>query len=209
MGPVVPGWPHFQLRNMSKNRIIRFLSSIRLAIILMAIIAVLCVIATVIPQKLDDSHYTSQFGAIGKSIITFLGFDHVFSSPLFFILGIAFAINLFVCTYGRIEIAVKRTRKSGASVGIWGSPILHLGLCILLVGVALSLVSKHEIYYEILFLDASDTVLVSDIKKHVVFIHFPMVSVLKKVWNVNVVRLISCANEQTILLIRVHYLQEN
>ena len=77
MGPVVPGWPHFQLRNMSKNRIIRFLSSIRLAIILMAIIAVLCVIATVIPQKLDDSHYTSQFGAIGKSIITFLGFDHV------------------------------------------------------------------------------------------------------------------------------------
>lgn len=149
MGPVVPGWPHFQLRNMSKNRIIRFLSSIRLAIILMAIIAVLCVIATVIPQKLDDSHYTSQFGAIGKSIITFLGFDHVFSSPLFFILGIAFAINLFVCTYGRIEIAVKRTRTSGASVGIWGSPILHLGLCILLVGVALSLVSKHEIYYEI------------------------------------------------------------
>lgn len=134
---------------MSKNKIIRFLSSVRLAIILMAIIAVLCVVATVIPQNLDSNHYTDQFGDVGKSIIILLGFDHVFTSPLFFVFGIAFAINLFICTYGRIEVAVKRTRKTGLALKAWGSPILHVGLCILLLGIALSLVTKHEIYYEI------------------------------------------------------------
>lgn len=149
MGPVFSGRSHFSLRNMSKNKFIRFFSSIRLAIILMAIIAVLCVIATVIPQNLDDSHYSNLFGAAGKTIITLLGLDHVFTSPLFFIFGIAFAMNLFICTYGRIEVAVKRTRKSYFSLNVWGSPVLHLGLCIVLVGVPLSLVSKHEIYYEI------------------------------------------------------------
>ena len=134
---------------MSKNKFFRFLSSIRLAIILMAIIAVLCVIATVIPQNLDTNHYINLFGTAGSSVITFLGFNHVFSSPLFFIFGIAFDINLFICTYGRIEVTVKRTKKSGVSLNFLGSPLLHVGLCLVLVGVAMSLVSKHEIYYEI------------------------------------------------------------
>ena len=140
--------PHFRLLNMAKNRIYRFLSSIRLAIVLLAVVAVLCVMATVIPQNLDRSQYVSLLGSLGAAIVTTLGFDHVFSSPLFRVVGLAFAANLFVCTWGRIVVALKNSRKQ-FSVGTWGSPIFHVGLCVVLVGVALSLVSKHEIYYEI------------------------------------------------------------
>lgn len=133
---------------MTKNKFYRFISSVRLAIILLVIIAILCVIATLIPQNLDKTHYTNLFGSVGATIVTVLGFHTVFKSPLFCFLGIAFAINLFVCTWGRISVAIKISRKK-FSLGAWGSPLLHVGLCIILVGIALSLISKHEIYYEI------------------------------------------------------------
>ncbi len=144
---LVKFWP-VPLLIVTMTKIIRFLSSVRLAIILMAVIAFLCVIATVIPQNSGDAHYINRFGSAGAAIITLLGFDHVFSSPLFLILGIAFAMNLFLCTYGRIEETVKVLGKN-LSPRAWGSPTLHIGLCVVLVGVALSLVLKHEIYYEI------------------------------------------------------------
>ncbi len=133
---------------MTKNKFYRFISSTRLAIVLLVIIAILCVIATLIPQNLDKTHYTNLFGSVGATIVTVLGFHTVFKSPLFCFLGIAFAINLFVCTWGRISVAIKISRKK-FSLGAWGSPLLHVGLCIILVGIALSLISKHEIYYEI------------------------------------------------------------
>ena len=133
---------------MTKNKFYRFISSVRLAIVLLVIIAILCVIATLIPQNLDKTHYTNLFGSVGATIVTVLGFHTVFKSPLFCFLGIAFAINLFVCTWGRISVAIKISRKK-FSLGAWGSPLLHVGLCIILVGIALSLISKHEIYYEI------------------------------------------------------------
>ncbi len=133
---------------MTKNKFYRFISSVRLAIILLVIIAILCVIATLIPQNLDKTHYTNLFGSVGATIVTVLGFHTVFKSPLFCFLGIAFAINLFVCTWGRISVAIKISRKK-FSLGAWGSPLLHVALCIILVGIALSLISKHEIYYEI------------------------------------------------------------
>lgn len=133
---------------MTKNKFYRFISSIRLAIILLALIAILCVIATLVPQNLDKNHYASLFGSFGATIVTSLGFHHVFSSPLFYFFGIAFAINLFICTCQRISIAIKISKEK-FSLGIWGSPILHIGLCIILVGIAFSLISKHEIYYEI------------------------------------------------------------
>ena len=133
---------------MTKNKFYRFISSVRLAIILLVIIAIFCVIATLIPQNLDKTHYTNLFGSVGASIVTFLGFHNVFKSPVFCFFGIAFAINLFVCTWGRISVAIKISRKK-FSLGAWGSPLLHVGLCIILVGITLSSISKHEIYYEI------------------------------------------------------------
>lgn len=133
---------------MTKNKFYRFISSVRLAIILLVIIAIFCVIATLIPQNLDKTHYTNLFGSVGASIVTFLGFHNVFKSPLFCFFGIAFAINLFVCTWGRISVAIKISRKK-FSLGAWGSPLLHVGLCIILIGITLSSISKHEIYYEI------------------------------------------------------------
>ena len=144
----IHGQSYFPYTNMTKNKFYRFISSIRLAIILLAVIAILCVIATLIPQNLDKGHYTNLFGSFGATIITFLGFHHVFNSPIFYFFGIAFAINLFICTCERISIAIKISKKK-FSLGIWGSPILHIGLCIILVGIAFSLISKHEIYYEI------------------------------------------------------------
>jgi len=130
------------------NKIYRFLSSVRLAIILLAVIAILCVIATTVPQDLPKAQYIEQFGTLGTTILSFLGFDRVFSSPLFFAFGIAFFINLSLCTWGRIEVAFKIHQKK-PSFRTWGSPVLHLGLCVLLIGVAFSLIAKHEIYYEI------------------------------------------------------------
>ena len=130
---------------MKNNKIYKFLTSIRFAVILMVIIAVLCVLYTMIPQNEAMSVYTEQYGP-AAGILTALGLDHVLRSPWMIISGLLFALNLGLCTIRRFRFAWK---ASGKKISAWGSPILHVGLCVILLGGILSLFIGRKLYFEI------------------------------------------------------------
>lgn len=131
-----------------KNKIYRFLTSIRLAISLLIIIAILCVLCTVIPQNLAETDYIQEYGRGGASIIILLGLDHVLTSIWMYAAGIIFGINLTLCTVSRFRWAFLKAKKK-CGIYVWGSPLLHVGLCVILVGSAISLLLGEQLYYEI------------------------------------------------------------
>lgn len=133
---------------MKNNKIYHFLTSIRLAIFLLVAIAVLCILCTLIPQNQTESVYIQQYGRLGAGVITLLGFNHVLSSFWMYLFGIFFAINLSLCTWKRFRWAIAMSKKK-LRIDAWGSPLLHVGLCLILVGAAFSLSLGRQIYYEI------------------------------------------------------------
>lgn len=133
---------------MKNNKIYQFLTSIRLAITLLVGIAVLCVLCTLIPQNQAESVYIQQYGEAGAGIIKLLGVNHVLSSFWMYLFGIFFAINLCLCTWKRLRWAIAMSKKK-FRIDAWGSPLLHVGLCVILVGAAFSLSLGRQIYYEI------------------------------------------------------------
>lgn len=133
---------------MKKNRIYRFLTSVRLAIILLIIIALLCIICTLIPQNQPEINYAQQYGEFWASVITALGFDQILTSGWMYASGLLFGINLFLCTWERLRWAVA-CNKRDSQIAVWGSPILHLGLCIILIGAFIGMNFGWELYYEI------------------------------------------------------------
>jgi len=131
-----------------KNNLYGFLISVRLAIILLVIIAVLCVLCTLIPQNQPQTAYIQQYGRGIAGIIVLLGLDHVLTSVWMYISGVLFGINLTLCTISRFRWALACSkRKSG--IDMWGSPLLHVGLCLILVGAGLSILFGWQLYYEI------------------------------------------------------------
>ena len=133
---------------MKNNKIYQFLTSIRLAITLLVGIAVLCVLCTLIPQNQAESVYIQQYGEVGAGIIKLLGVNHVLSSFWMYLFGIFFAINLSLCTWKRFRWAIAMSKKK-FRIDAWGSPLLHVGLCVILIGAAFSLSLGRQIYYEI------------------------------------------------------------
>ena len=133
---------------MIKNKIYRFLTSVRLAIVLLIMIALLCILCTAIPQNLGREGYLQQYGEGAAFIIMTLGLDHVLTSLWMYGTGGLFAVNLILCTWKRLQWAIACNKKS-IRPDAWGSPILHLGLCIILAGAFIGMIFGWELYYEI------------------------------------------------------------
>lgn len=129
-----------------QKKALKLLTSVRLAIALMIAIGLLCAVATIIPQGLQDADYILRYGRAGATVIALLGLDHAFTSLGMYALGTLFGLNLLCCTILRLRWAVAVGRKSLAP---WGSPLLHLGLCVILVGVVFSVTGGRQLYYEI------------------------------------------------------------
>ena len=90
---------------------------------LLAVIAVLCVIDTVFHVNL-------------------------IRSPLMYVLGTVFALSLIVCTVSRVQWAAAKSKKK-FQLYAWGSPILHVGLIVVLLGGIISFLVGRQTYYEI------------------------------------------------------------
>ncbi|GEM_PF-1661414 len=80
---------------------LRLFRSIKLAIVLMILIATVAGIGTLIPQNNEQAFYISHYAGIGKLIIVF-GLDHYSHSILFGILLSLFFLNVLVCALSRI-----------------------------------------------------------------------------------------------------------
>jgi len=78
------------------------LSSVRLTIVLLGLIALACVVGTLMPQQAAVEEYARRYGEAGRIFLRLSGLSDVFHAPLFFALIGLFVINLILCTLRRL-----------------------------------------------------------------------------------------------------------
>jgi len=118
-----------------------FFRSIKLAVVLLIIIAALSALSTLVPQGEDASFYANIYSPILTQLITGLHFHNFFRSTLFLLPVGLFFINLVVCTVDRI---VNRTRRGVAKR--YGPDLIHVGILVLMAAGIVSLAAKREAY---------------------------------------------------------------
>ena len=99
------------MASKSKNPIRAFLASVKLALLLIALLASTSIIGTVIEQNKANEHYIQQWGENAAKVIQLFNFDDMYSSVWFLCLLGAFSLNLIVCSLDRIPAVVKIVRK--------------------------------------------------------------------------------------------------
>jgi len=101
----------------------------RLAIGLIAYLAVTCILATLVPQGLPTEEYQAMYPRIVSMLVIQTGFGSFFGSILFIIPSFLFFANLSACTVKRFvrELRKKSRRRHGPD-------ILHIGLMALMIG---------------------------------------------------------------------------
>ena len=126
------------------RKLYKTLRSMRLALILIAIIVVLAVIATLIPQGRDLSYYEQEYPAGISAVIRSLHLDAFYTSVIFLVPCALFFINLALCTFDRIFTRFRR--HSPLRIG---PDLIHIGiLCIMIFGI-LSFYLHKEGYAEL------------------------------------------------------------
>lgn len=126
------------------DRLYAFLRSLRLAAVLLVILALLAVAGGVIPQGKPADFYFSTMPSFARLVLR-LGFDHLFTSRLFLLVVALFTTNLTVCTVHRLggELSKPRTvRKHGPD-------LLHIGLILIIFGSMLTARTRTEHLYRV------------------------------------------------------------
>ena len=87
--------------------ILQFLSSVKLAIVLLIIITIASMVGTFIPQQRSLAEYVARWGQIANLFHRFQ-FTQVYQSLWFNSLLIFFSLNILVCTLNRISPKLRR-----------------------------------------------------------------------------------------------------
>lgn len=117
----------------------KFFRSIRLAVVLILIIAVLSIVSTLIPQGKDAAFYFHSYGAFWAQVLLTLDFHDFFHSLIFLIPVGLFVINLSVCAIDRL---VNRERRKARRRH--GPDLIHIGLLLLIIGAMFSVFGRIE-----------------------------------------------------------------
>lgn len=86
-----------------KNKL-RFLYSMKLAIIILSILVAVCVLGSLIPQGKVDTYYFNAYGEQIGSIIKMLGIDDVFHCWWVIVLAAVLSLNLILCSIIRFPV---------------------------------------------------------------------------------------------------------
>jgi hypothetical protein len=121
------------------EKIFARIKSMRLAIGLISYFAIACLLATLVPQGLQESVYFEAYPKFLALLIVRSGFSRFFSSFLFIMPSFLFFANLGTCAVARFirELRKKDRRRHGPD-------ILHLGLLLLLAGAVLSFSGRRS-----------------------------------------------------------------
>ena len=90
------------------SQVLNWLSSLKIAILLLLVIAVSCAAGTLIPQQESNQFYYDNFnknpflGIINANILLLFEFDHVYTSFWFLFLLIWLGLALSVCSFRRL-----------------------------------------------------------------------------------------------------------
>ncbi len=101
---------------MFKNPIIKFLSSIKLAIFLLLILAATSIIGTILPQGQPLAFYMQRYGpTLGQIIKIFHLYDTYHSWWYMALLGL-FSLNLILCSWKRFPFSLELYRRDPLAV---------------------------------------------------------------------------------------------
>lgn len=116
------------------NKLWKFITSIKLAVVLISILILLSIVGTLIPQDKDDGFYLEKYGTAAAEIIIKLHLHNFYRSLSFLIPLALFFINLLACSASRLykRIKLKSPLRPGPD-------IIHLSLLLLIVAGVLML----------------------------------------------------------------------
>lgn len=130
------------------------LRSIKLAAVLIALIAILSVAGGVIPQARQASFYAEHFPRASRAILA-LGLNKVFTGIPFLAIVALFTVNLTVCTFHRLARELGKPRRDRRH----GPDLLHAGLIVFIFGSLLTARTRTE---QLFFLGRGDSVRLPD-----------------------------------------------
>jgi hypothetical protein len=117
----------------------KFLRSVKLAVVLILAIAVLSILATLIPQRQETAFYFHTYSPLVARVVLALGFDHFFRSVPFLAPVALFFVNLSVCTVDRMATRSRRNARRRH-----GPDLIHIGLLVLIVGAMFTVFARQE-----------------------------------------------------------------
>ena len=121
------------------NVLFKFFRSVRLAIVLIAVIIVFSLLSTLIPQGRSSSELVKDYGPALGTLISAIGLGNYTSSLIFFVSIGMFVLNLSVCSVDRF---IKRLKSRAAKH--FGPDIIHLSLLVLAVGAMITSTVRRE-----------------------------------------------------------------
>lgn len=96
----------------SRSWLWRRLTSIRLTVFLLLMLAALAVMGTVLPQNQPAGFYVSRYGATWGRFLWRAGLSDVYYSPWFLALVSLLALNIVACVVQGLPQAIRRCRRS-------------------------------------------------------------------------------------------------
>jgi len=100
----------------NNNSLWQFFSSVKLALVILFLIAVTSIIGTVIPQKESFEFYVNNFGPQMAQIFTILDIPDMYNSWWFLALLFLLSFNLVICSIDRFPGVWKQVTSDGLAV---------------------------------------------------------------------------------------------
>jgi cytochrome c biogenesis protein len=125
------------------------LSSLRLTIPLLIVLAALSVIGTIIPQNATEQQYLQHYSKETYYILKGLGLFNMYHSWWFIGVLILLAINLIACSAKRLPGVWRQVRRTKSGYARLGTYLTHLSVLLILVGALIGAVWGFKGYVEI------------------------------------------------------------
>jgi hypothetical protein len=119
--------------------LLKVLTSVRLAAVLIVLIALCSLTATFVPQKQSPDFYRSHYPSPIADLLLYSGYSVFFRSVPFFVLVGLFFVNLAACAAHRFV-----TRAARQAPRRFGPDIVHAGLLLIVIAGVLSLAGREE-----------------------------------------------------------------
>ena len=116
-------------KSKSDNKVWEILCSVRLAVIIIIVMAVACIIGTVILQQKSAEEYVSRYGEGLTKFFSAIQLTDIFHSYWFAFLLVLLCVNLGCCT-------VKRWRNTILMIGFL---VTHISIIMVLIGCSIDL----------------------------------------------------------------------
>ena len=124
---------------IKQTKIFKFFSSIKLAIWLLAVIALFSLIGTLIPQNKESCEYVSRYGKSLYGIFARAGLLNIYSAWWFISLLVLLSLNLVICLFNRFSLKLR----------LLGTMLSHLSILVILAGSLIGMFYGEKGYIKI------------------------------------------------------------